>query len=97
MPKGVRKSTEDVVKSILEKQKERIRKIQAEDREKIKKLNAILAKEKQAKWAEAGADLEKIYKEQGTDFDIKRVVALCEKYWPLPTSKESPSKENSEK
>jgi hypothetical protein len=83
MPKGVKKSAEDIVKGILEKQKERIRKLQAKDREKIKKLNAVLAKEKQTRRAEAGAELEKLYREQAGALDMKKVLALCEKYWPV--------------
>jgi len=81
MPKGA-KSAEEIVKSILEKQKETFRKIQERDREKIKKLNAFLAKEKQEKRAEAGAALEKLYKESGSALDPKKVLAICEKYWP---------------
>jgi len=82
MSKGIKKSAEEIVKSILEKQKETFRKIQERDREKIKKLNAFLAKERQEKRAEAGAALEKLYKESGSSLDIKKVLAICEKYWP---------------
>jgi len=60
MPKGAKKSAEEIVKSILEKQKETFRKIQERYREKIKKLNAFLAKERQEKRADAGAALENI-------------------------------------
>jgi hypothetical protein len=88
MPKGVKKSAEDIVKGILEKQKEEIRKIQERDREKIKKLNAILAKEKQTRLAEVGAAIEKLYREQAASLDIKRVLAVCEKYWPSSSIKE---------
>ena len=86
MPKGA-KSAEEIVKSILEKQKETFRKIQERDREKIKKLNAFLAKERQEKRAEAGAVLEKLYKESGSSMDAKKVLAICEKYWPDATTK----------
>jgi|GEM_PF-2245540 hypothetical protein len=82
MPKGAKKSAEEIVKSILEKQKETFRKIQERDREKIKKLNAFLAKERQEKRADAGAALEKLYKESGPSLDAKKVLAICEKYWP---------------
>jgi hypothetical protein len=64
MPKGIKKSAEDIVKGILENKREQIKKIQQRDREKIKKLNAFLAKERQEKRAEAGAALEKLYKPQ---------------------------------
>jgi hypothetical protein len=87
MPKGVNKNAEDIVKSILDKQKEQIRKIQQRNREKLKKLNAIVAKQNAARRTEAGAQLEKLYKEQAASLDIKKVIALCEKYWP--TQKES--------
>jgi uncharacterized protein YjaZ len=83
MPKGVNKNAEDIVKSILDKQKEQIKKIQQRNREKLKKLNAILAKQNAAKKTEAGAQLEKLYKEQAASLDIKKVLALCEKYWPV--------------
>ena len=82
MPKGAKKSAEEIVKSILEKQKETFRKIQERDREKIKKLNAFLAKERQEKRTEAGAALEKLYKESGSALDLRKVLAICEKYWP---------------
>jgi hypothetical protein len=82
MPKGVKKSAEDTVKDILEKQRETFRKIQERDREKIKKLNAFLAKERQEKRTETGAALEKLYKESGPSLDVKKVLAVCEKYWP---------------
>jgi len=61
IPKGAKKSAEEIVKGILEKQKETFRKIQERDREKIKKLNAFLAKEKQEKRAEAKVPLEKVF------------------------------------
>ena len=76
MPKGAKKSAEEIVKSILEKQKETFRKIQERDREKIKKLNAFLAKERQEKRAEAGAVLEKLYKESGSSLDVKKILAI---------------------
>jgi TRAP-type C4-dicarboxylate transport system substrate-binding protein len=95
MPKGVRKSVEDIVKGILEKQKERIQKLRAKDREKIRKLNAILAREKQARLVEAGAELEKLYREQGGSLDMKKVRALCEKYWPASAAKEAAGREQS--
>jgi hypothetical protein len=82
MPKGAKKSAEEIVKSILEKQKETFRKIQEKDREKIKRLNAFLAKERQEKRTEAGTALEKLYREQAGSLDMKKVLALCEKYWP---------------
>jgi hypothetical protein len=96
MPKGVRKNAEDIVKGILEKQKERIRKIQERDRAKIKKLNSLLAKEKQTRQAEAGAAIEKLYREQLAALDIKKVLAVCEKYWPLSPILESSPKEPKE-
>jgi hypothetical protein len=83
MPKGVNKTAEDLVKSILDKQKEQIRKIQQRNREKLKKLSAILAKQNAARRTEAGAQLEKLYKDQAAALDIKKVLALCEKYWPV--------------
>ena len=86
MPKGA-KSAEEIVKSILEKQKETFRKIQERDREKIKKLTVFLAKERQEKRADAGAALEKLYKENGSSLDAKKVLAICEKYWPDATTK----------
>ena len=82
MPKRVNKNAEDIVKSILDKQKDQIRKIQQRNREKLKKLNAIVAKQNAARRTEAGAQLEKLYKEQAASLDIKKVLALCEKYWP---------------
>ena len=87
MPKGVKKSAEEIVKSFLEKQKEKVRKIQERNREKIKKLNAFLAKERQEKRTEAGAALEKLYKESGSSLDAKKVLAICEKYWPAAGTK----------
>jgi len=87
MPKGAKKSAEEIVKSILEKQKETFRKIQERDREKIKKLNAFLVKERQEKRTEAGAALEKLYKEQAGSLEMKKVLALCEKYWPAAAPK----------
>ena len=87
MSKGVKKSAEEIVKSILEKQKETVKKIQQRDREKIKKLNAVLAKEKQARRVEAGTALEKLYMEQAGSLDMKKVIALCEKYWPAAALK----------
>ena len=87
MPKGVKKSAEEIVKSILEKQKEAVQEDPAKDREKIKKLNACLAKEKQARRVEAGAALEKLYIEQAGSLDMKKVLALCEKYWPAAALK----------
>jgi hypothetical protein len=86
MPKGA-KSAEEIVKNILEKQKETFRKIQERDREKIKKLTVFLAKERQEKRADAGAALEKLYKENGSSLDAKKVLAICEKYWPDATTK----------
>jgi hypothetical protein len=86
MPKGA-KSAEEIVKSILEKRKETFRKIQERDREKIKKLTVFLAKERQEKRADAGAALEKLYKENGSSLDAKKVLAICEKYWPDATTK----------
>ena len=83
MPKGASTPADELVKRLLEKQKERIRQIQQRDREKLKRLNALLAKQKAARRAEAGAALEKLYKEQGAGLDIKKVLALCEKYWPV--------------
>jgi ATP-dependent Zn protease len=82
MPKGAKKSAEEIVKDILAKQKEQVRKIQERNREKIKKLNAALAKERQEKRTETGAALEKLYKESGPSLDVKKVLAICEKYWP---------------
>jgi hypothetical protein len=83
MPKGASTPADELVKKLLEKQKERIRQIQQRDREKLKRLNALLAKQKAARRAEAGAALEKLYKEQGAGLDIKKVITLCEKYWPM--------------
>jgi hypothetical protein len=95
MPKGIKKNAEDIVKGILEKQKESIRKIQERDREKIKKLNILLAKEKQTRQTEVGAAIEKLYREQA--LDIRKVIALCEKYWPMSSLKDdSPQIESSE-
>ena len=64
-----------------------VRKIQERNREKIKKLNVFLAKERQEKRSEAGAALEKLYKESGPSFDAKKVLAICEKYWPDAATK----------
>jgi len=83
MPKGANKNAEDLVKSILDNQKEQIRKIQLRNREKLKKLNAVVAKQNAARRTEAGAQLEKLYKDQAAAIDIKKVLALCEKYWPV--------------
>jgi F0F1-type ATP synthase membrane subunit b/b' len=83
MPKGAKKNAEEIVKDILAKQKEQVRKIQERDREKIKKLNAALAKERLEKRSEAGAALEKLYKESGSSLDVKKVLVTCEKYWPF--------------
>ena len=90
MPKGAKKSAEDIVKDILQKQKEQVRKIQERDREKIKKLHAFLTKERQEKRAEAGTALEKLYKESGSALDLKKVLTICEKYWP--NTAETPDK-----
>jgi hypothetical protein len=83
MPKETSTPAKELVKKLLEKQKERIRKIQQRDRDKLRKLNAIVAKEEAAQIAEVGAEFVKQYKEQGASLDIKKVLALCEKYWPV--------------
>ena len=92
MPKRVNKNAEDIVKSILDKQKEQIRKIQQRNREKLKKLNAIVAKQNVEKTAEFGGQVVKLYKEQGTSLDIKKVLALCEKYWPVQKERSKEAK-----
>jgi predicted pyridoxine 5'-phosphate oxidase superfamily flavin-nucleotide-binding protein len=91
MPKGVRKNAEDIVKGIIENQRERIRKIKEKDREKLKKMKALLDKEKQARRIAVGVEMEKLYREQGSSMDMKKVAAICEKYWPSDAVKTVPS------
>jgi len=45
------------------------------------------------KTAEFGGQLEKLYKDQAASLDIKKVLALCEKYWPIHLTKETSAKE----
>ena len=80
---GAGKTIEEQLSDIRRRQDERIKQIQQRDRAKVKKLNERLAKIKTERLAEAGAALEKLYKEQGTSLDVKKVLALCEKYWPV--------------
>jgi hypothetical protein len=48
--------------------------------ENQKTQRLFLAKERQEKRTEAGAALEKLYKESGPSLDAKKVLAICEKY-----------------
>jgi len=79
---GARKTIEEQLSDIRRRQEERIKQIQRKDREKVKKLNERLAKIKTERLSAAGAELAKLYKEQAAGLDIKKVLALCEKYWP---------------
>lgn len=83
MPKGVKKTAEEIVQSIINQEKEQIRKIQQKNRERIKKYNQALAKEKQVKRSEFGAEVEKLCRQNPAFLDGKKVLALCEKYFPI--------------
>ena len=78
---GAGKTIEEKLSDIRRRQNERIKQIQQRDRAKVKKLNERLAKVKTERLAEAGAALEKLYKEQGAGLDIGKVLVLCGKYW----------------
>jgi hypothetical protein len=82
MAKRVRLTAEETVKKIMEQQKERIKKIQQKDREKLRKVQVRLAKERTERRAKAGAEIEAVYKANPAAIDLKKVTAICEKYWP---------------
>jgi hypothetical protein len=85
---GARKTIEEQLSDMRRRREERIKQMELKDRAKEKKLNERLAKIKTERLSSAGAELAKLYNEQAAGLDIKKVLALCEKYWP--TQKEQP-------
>jgi hypothetical protein len=79
---GARKTIEEQLSDIRRRREEKIKQMQLKDRAKEKKLNERLAKIKTERLSAAGAELAKLYKDQAAFLDIKKVLALCEKYWP---------------
>ena len=82
MPKGAKKSAEEIVKRYSFKTKRAGQEDSRTRPGENKKTQCFLAKERQEKRTEAGAALEKLYKESGSSIDPKKVLAICEKYWP---------------